>query len=242
MTGKTAASSDDGYVSEGGTVTIPGFRLTSDNVAHFHFGDKSKSYAKLIGKPTNIGVIGLKIFADANRRQHVYHRNLYDYKSNPAGLPPLAQAPSSGGADDSELQSFKKSQLESQNSIADQARANSANEPTAKPFSGKDAARGSLLRNSSVSSAGGIASCLPPPPTQNPLDHDMGTEFGARTEFLTHDVEFARGAQVASFAIEYASHEKLVQAGIIPGESSPVHPNPFPADNSGCTPPPGWRG
>lgn len=226
MTGKTASSLDDGYVIDNGNLTIPGFRLNNSNVAHFHFGDKSKSYANLMDKPTNIGVIGLKMFADANRREYVPYAyesskvidNAFPRKDVKSDERPIVD--SAPSAD--QVQSQTRDKLYDTNTLPLAAGASSQ--------SANFIARGQERRPSGA----GLA------PSR--LDHDMGTEFGTRTAFATQEVEFNRGRQVASFAIEYASHEKLVQAGILPGESLPTHPNPFPGDSSGCTPPPGWRG
>jgi len=80
------------------------------------------------------------------------------------------------------------------------------------------------------------------PATRGSVGHDMGTEFGQRTEHKVTTTQFRRGREVARFVIEYASRESLVQAGII--RSAPLgEVDPFPADNEpGCKPPKGWRG
>lgn len=73
--------------------------------------------------------------------------------------------------------------------------------------------------------------------------HDMGTEFGARSEHRVTYTSFRQGSEVARLVIEYASYESLVEAGVIVPHSSPLGAvNPFPADGPGCPPPPGWRG
>ncbi len=240
MTGKTASSSDDGYVIDNGSVTVPGFRLTDANVAHFHFGDKSKSYANLVGKPTNIGVIGLKIFADANRR--IGYTSGCDREQNSdSSLVPRPVRGYGGMEERSEKSDFYKAPAEAQIIDGSLLRKGS---PMTNPQEEANKYEGDSIA-SAQSSPGYVIGKKQSPRVQSlhsNLDHDMGTEFGARTEFLTNTVDFARGAQLASIAIEYASHEKLVQAGIIPGGSLPIHPNPFPADSTGCMPPPGWRG
>lgn len=80
------------------------------------------------------------------------------------------------------------------------------------------------------------------PVTKGGVGHDMGTEFGQRTEHRVNTVQFARGRQVARFVIEYASRENLVKGGII--RTAPLgEVNPFPGDaEPGCTPPKNWRG
>jgi hypothetical protein len=57
--------SSAGYVIEPNqSINIPGWRLSNDEVAKFYFSNIDKSYAHLIGKPTNIGVIGCAFFAE----------------------------------------------------------------------------------------------------------------------------------------------------------------------------------
>jgi len=74
------------------------------------------------------------------------------------------------------------------------------------------------------------------------VGHDMGTEFGRRTEHKVTTTQFERDAQMATIVIEYASREKLIEAGII-REQPLGDVNPFPADEEpGCKPPKGWRG
>lgn len=74
------------------------------------------------------------------------------------------------------------------------------------------------------------------------VGHDMGTEFGRRTEHKVDTTTFDRGREVARFVFEYASRENLVKAGVI--KTAPLgEVNPFPGDSGpGCKPPKGWRG
>jgi hypothetical protein len=75
------------------------------------------------------------------------------------------------------------------------------------------------------------------------VGHDVGTEFGQRTEQRVTRVQWTRGTQREIFAIEYASEENLRKAGVI------IDPplgavNPFPGDDdkiTGCQPPKGWK-
>ena len=227
MNGKTASSLDDGYVIEKGSITIPGFRLNGSNVARFHFGDRSQSYANLIGKATNIGVIGLKIFADANRQQ-CYLQEDDRLENRPReefslAAPGSALQGGSSGVIRGKLLSDNK-----RGEITD-----------ARPLF---RAQNELAKQKACGALANLDKDSAKSPCRGSLEHDIGTEFGVKTEFLTNEVNFVRGAQMASFAIEYASHDKLVQAGIIPRASISTHPNPFPADTSGCVPPPGWHG
>jgi hypothetical protein len=243
MNGKTAASMDDGYVICDGSLTIPGFRLNQSNVAHFHFGDRSKSYAKLMGKPTDIGVIGLKIFADARQRQayRPYEGDdqyiVRDFRSTDYyGFPGPGYGESkfqNSGANNMATRGFLLRKKSCDEIIGDEGSVvGSQNARKLVPSNVSGVNNDFAMKGASTDFGD----------KESNLQHDMGTEFGEKTAFLTKYVDFLRGTQVASFAVEYASHDKLVQAGIIPRESLPVHPNPFPADSTGCVPPPGWRG
>jgi hypothetical protein len=244
INGRPASSADGGYVIEDGTITIPGYWLDKDNVAHFQFGDKPASYANLMGKPENVGVIGLKVFADANETwRHYWHSPVHYYY--PGNLiygdegcdgPPPFELPRTKL--DSFVGSISDTPLKHDQSDAE------ANPGLPKVNFGSFIGTPGDNQYDSPPSLGkheAIAQQPVTPPKSN-LDHDMGTVFGSRTSFKTHDVPFYRSAVVASFRIEYASHEKLVKAGILPSGNiiaSPI-PNPFPAD--GCPPPPGWHG
>ncbi|MDX1986144.1 MAG: hypothetical protein SFV17_05615 [Candidatus Obscuribacter sp.] len=67
MNGKRATLADSAYVidrAHGGVLTVPGFRLNDEEVAHFVFGAPEESYAALMDKPENIGVIAAVIYAE----------------------------------------------------------------------------------------------------------------------------------------------------------------------------------
>jgi hypothetical protein len=173
-----------------------------------------------MGKPKNIGVIGLKIFADAD-----YHPIATQYLNN---CPPRCG--------DFESRSLKGAIGGAGSNLL--GKAQSAPEPSPPPRGLDDQNAADCCKKAQLE-AKLPAACEN---ASSSLDHDMGTEFGARTNFDTFYTHFNRGAIVAFFSIEYASHEKLVQAGILPHDDVSVSPspNPFPAD--GCPPPPGWHG
>jgi len=65
ITGEPASEHHPGYVvAPYGQVVIKGWRRSMDTVAAFRFVDRSQSYAALVGKPENIGVIGLVAFEE----------------------------------------------------------------------------------------------------------------------------------------------------------------------------------
>jgi hypothetical protein len=60
LNGKPASETHPGYiVAPHNHVLIKGWRQSMDTVAAFRFVEREKSYASLIGKPENVGVIGL---------------------------------------------------------------------------------------------------------------------------------------------------------------------------------------
>ncbi len=65
ITGRRASEDDPGYViAPYSSILIKGWRRNFDRVAAFRFVDHDKSYASLMGKSENIGVIGLVAFEE----------------------------------------------------------------------------------------------------------------------------------------------------------------------------------
>ena len=65
VTGETASPEQSGYVLEpGGYVNIQGWRKDLDRTAAFYFSDPADSYAGRTGRPADLGVIGVALFAE----------------------------------------------------------------------------------------------------------------------------------------------------------------------------------
>jgi hypothetical protein len=65
INGQPASEDDAGYiVAPYSHIHIKGWRRNLDHVATFRFVERDKSYASLMGKPENIGVIGLVAFEE----------------------------------------------------------------------------------------------------------------------------------------------------------------------------------
>ena len=65
VTGETASPEQSGYVLEpGGYVNIQGWRKDLSRTAAFYFSDPSDSYAARTGRPNDLGVIGVALFAE----------------------------------------------------------------------------------------------------------------------------------------------------------------------------------
>ena len=69
VSGETAATDQRGYVLDGWTaVTIEGWRKSLEDVATFYFTSLADSYAARTGRPDDIGVIGVAVFAEQTSR------------------------------------------------------------------------------------------------------------------------------------------------------------------------------
>lgn len=65
MNGRDGSYNSGGYVlGPHSSVDIPGWRLNNDKVAGFFFTANHMAYASLMGKPTNVGVIGCAVFRE----------------------------------------------------------------------------------------------------------------------------------------------------------------------------------
>jgi hypothetical protein len=65
VTGESASPEQSGYVLEpGGYVNIQGWRKDLSRTAAFYFSDPSDSYAARTGRPNDLGVIGVALFAE----------------------------------------------------------------------------------------------------------------------------------------------------------------------------------
>jgi len=69
VTGETAAPDQSGYVIDPyGSVDIAGWRKSLARTAAFYFTDLGDSYAARTGRPGNVGVIGVAVFRERERR------------------------------------------------------------------------------------------------------------------------------------------------------------------------------
>jgi len=75
----------------------------------------------------------------------------------------------------------------------------------------------------------------------------LGTEFGTRQGHEVLPVDFKRGDFITQEVLHYNDLDGYNAAGIpVPSEAKRPQPDkakdPFPGDNTGATPPPGWEG
>jgi hypothetical protein len=72
ITGRTAAALGSGYVLDPrALVAIDGWRKSMDEVAAFYFTALPDSYAARTGRPENVGVIGVALFREVERRAYL---------------------------------------------------------------------------------------------------------------------------------------------------------------------------
>jgi hypothetical protein len=69
----------------------------------------------------------------------------------------------------------------------------------------------------------------------------LGTGFGEKTAFATHDVAFKRGNKLAELLVYYDDRKGLTARGIKIGGQHPTVSELPQAFGAGCTPPPGWH-
>lgn len=69
LSGSSARSDGPGYIIDAwNNVTIDGWRKSLSKVASFIIGHSNQSYASKMGKPSNVGGIGVAIYAEKKRR------------------------------------------------------------------------------------------------------------------------------------------------------------------------------
>ncbi|MGB0135380.1 hypothetical protein, partial [Dokdonella sp.] len=69
VSGETASANQSGYVLDAWESTeINGWRKSLDEIAQFNFTALPNSYAALTGRPMNVGVIGVAVFTERERR------------------------------------------------------------------------------------------------------------------------------------------------------------------------------
>jgi hypothetical protein len=229
--GQPAGPNSEGYVVEAdATLEVPGWKLDNHSAAEFYFNKIGKSYASASGSGTvNVGVIGAMVF----KEQVQYTAYPYMYTSIAGGL--------TGGLNNP----MGSISLNAINTGAPQA----INQGI---FGGAGGGGGQLSASSSASvirsysSMGSINSVSTSSATF--AEQSVGTGFGDATQFATTTAHFTRANATvpdAMLVMYYNSAKNLQKMGIQLKTKSTRYDNStasaFPAYNSGCTPPPGWK-
>jgi hypothetical protein len=234
QSGKDAAFDLRGLVINGHqSYDFTGFRLSQTDVATFRFGGIEQSYAAQIGKPRNIGVIGLAVFEELAPPPPPPPAYQPPPVQGGFGAPPPAPGsygPPMGGA------------------------------PPPPPAFGPPAPAPAMMP---PPAPGGYGAPLPapgygPPPPPAPgaaprtssspapaAPKGLGTTFGERREARVSSTTFERATPkpVAVLAVRYEDRDGLRALGIdVDGLAQREAANPFPAETGFAKPPPGWRG
>lgn len=223
QSGEDAAFSRRGLVINAhGSYDFEGYRLDMNGVATFRFGGVGGSYAAQMGKPRNIGVIGLALFEE---------------KVVPPPPPPVHYAPPANfGPPPTGAPGFGPPIPGSP--PAPQPMSMLGGAPPPPPMSAPMPAP----------SASGERARAPAPsaPKAAPAPQSLGTAFGERREAKIHSTSFDRAtsspAAVLSFRYE---HREALRALGIPLDDLATREtaNPFPAEPGPfARPPPGWTG
>lgn len=125
VSGETASANQSGYVLDAWESTeINGWRKNLNEVAQFNFTSLSDSYAAQTGRPANVGVIGVAVFTERERRWVAQDR--IERAPPPASRPWAKDAESSRGQASSNAPAPSASKSQSAEAQADSAMASRA--------------------------------------------------------------------------------------------------------------------
>ena len=222
LSGETADFGQSGYVFESGQrYGIEGWRKSDSQIATFVFtASPGDSYAECIGKPRDIGVIGVALFRE--RPPVVIH------------TPPVvsnrheSSKPSSAEMSDK----YRESSTE-----AAQAPATAAPTPAQAAVPTPQADPSSRKATPDTDQRERAASSMPAPAPK------LGTAHGEHETSVVSRTQFVRNSTQPDeiIRIRYDSHANLVALGIIPSPRQQLVPNPFPGSPMGYVPDPPTR-
>jgi len=222
MDGKEGSYSSPGYILEGySKIDIPGFRLNDSEVAAFRFGGKEGSYAARMGKPTNVGVIGVAAFEEVPPpppppvvvHEHHYH----PYPAFPA--------------------TWTRGQWENDNTLY------CAKDIGGSCCRGMSAGPELSVNSCFLGDSGPVEREYSPPveqevKTKGGIVQNVGTSFGEKESHSVVRASFERQSSPAETVdLFYDDYEGLASKGVLVLGTSP---KAFPG--TGCQPPAGWRG
>lgn len=229
--GKDASYSCGGFViNANSSYDFQGYRLDSSAVATFRFGGVGGSYAAQIGKPRNIGVIGVALFEEkvVLPPPPVHYEPLADFNPPPASpaygppmpmsrnLPTFSPPPGFGAP------------------------------PPPSAFGGPPPMMGAFGGAAPPPMAAPMPAAPPAAARPAPAPQSLGTAFGERRESKSTTTTFVRATEspASVVAIRYEHREALRALGIpIDDLATRETANPFPAEaRSFAKPPPGWKG
>lgn len=230
VSGQTAASNQGGYVlGPWQTHEITGWRKSPHEVAAFEFTALPDSYAARTGRPLDVGVIGVAVFAERPVR----------VRMAPEVSREELRAQSEGSFDD------QRGRYEARANAPAAKAAPRATTPDAAPVgaaSPTPAATPEANRGAGSAADQDATVALGRRAAQDG-DSKLGTGHGAREASHSSTTHFNRSSSrpVEVVSIQYDRFDNLVRAGVIDADRS-AQPRPFPRSGSlGFVPdPPVW--
>lgn len=230
LDGKEASNSSQGYVlSPWQTTDITGWRLNQNEVAAFEFGKKSNSYAAATGKPLNVGVIGVKVFAEYVRpvRHTFVPERTYPWHYHTPGV--------------FYLNNICKSTFSESGGWGGSSGMGVGGTATRGVSGGRGSSSG-VTASASYDEPMMFGSVIEDSLSYNA--QQLGTEFGEKKTMNTTNTSFTRLSTypMQDIVIYYDSRRGLERRGIkvVTDHQDYKWANPFPGD--GCQPPSGWKG
>lgn len=257
--GKAAGDKSSGYLLNAfEEIEIPGWKLDSQAAAKFAFSGKQNSYATQSedGDVRNNGIIGIMAFSEKWKRP-VYTAPLYGggllagggMWNGHSGIITNSVGHHVGGFANSMAKT--KSVGKSVDQLRGMARSASMETKTKGGgiyASGASAApQASFSANASPSNWESFGSDFQEQGLNHIETQSLGTAFGESTAFATTQVnDFVRGDMVCKMVVYYDNARGLKARGVRIERPSKARyqtkPEAFPGSDTGCNPPPGWRG
>jgi hypothetical protein len=239
LSGETAAFGQSGYVFESGQrYGIEGWRKSDSEVAAFVFTASGDSYAERIGKPRDMGVIGVALFRE--RPPVALHSPPVNAQRNdsaapsPADLSDKFRESASGTA---QAPASKAAPI-MREPVPSAAAAAPSPSPSPSPTAAAQADASSRKAAPTMERERMAAS---PAPLPSPK---LGTAHGERETSIVSRTQFVRNNPQPDeiIRIRYDSHANLIAMGIIPSQRTQPVPNAFPGATASYVPdPPAWR-
>jgi hypothetical protein len=234
LSGETADYGQSGYVFESGQrYGIEGWRKSDSEVAAFVFtASPGDSYAERIGKPRDMGVIGVALFRE-RPPVAVYSPPVISHRHE-------SPAPSSADHSDKFRESASGTAQAPSSKAAPAMREPAPAAAAAAPPPAPTAQADASSRKAAPAMERERSAALPQPMPSPKL----GTAHGERETSVVNRTQFVRNSVQPDeiIRIRYDSHANLVALGIIPSPRVQPVPNAFPGATASYVPdPPAWR-
>jgi hypothetical protein len=223
LSGETADFGQSGYVfGSAERYGIEGWRKSDSQIAAFVFtASPGDSYAERIGKPLDMGVIGVALFRE--RAPVAIHAPVQRHHHH--------ESPASSAAD------MPNKSQESANSTPPPPAAAPRAPAAVAPMPQKEASSKMMPRAEERERESASASIAPQPAPK------LGTAHGERERSVVTRTQFVRNSSQPDeiIRIRYDSHANLVALGVIASPQTYPAPNAFPGSPMGYVPDPPAR-